>query len=150
VAYGSWLMVTVWQLLVRGLWFVAYGNCWFVAHGNWRLLCLILRMEFPRVFLTPQTFTFKAIQGLFVIVWNACNTNSHNNRNCYTLSTAQKMRANGTVVTEILHFKYIMLNTGFGLSCYIKNKAYPDSQILKIIHICYKYKYLKNSPCLTP
>ena len=63
----------------------------------------------------------------------------------FQLSTAQKMRANGTVVTEILHFKYIMLNTGFGLSCYIKNKAYPDSQILKIIHICYKYKYLLTS-----
>ena len=37
-------------------------------------------------------------------------TNSH----IHTLSTAKKMRANGIVVTEILLFKNIMLNTGIG------------------------------------
>ena len=38
------------------------------------------------------------------------------NSHIHTLSSAQKMRANGTVVTEILHFENIMLNTGIGFS----------------------------------
>ena len=100
VACGSWLMV-------RGLWFVAYDNCWFVAYDNWRLLCLILRIQFPRVFLTPQTFTFKAIVRVLIILSNSY---------IHTLSSPQKIRANGTVVTEILHFENIMLNTGIGFS----------------------------------
>lgn len=59
VAIGNcWFLPIRFVALVTA-WFVAFGNCWFVAYGNWRLLCLILRIQFPRVFLTPQTFTFK-------------------------------------------------------------------------------------------
>ena len=36
------------------------------------------------------------------------------NSHIHTLSSAKKMRANGIVVTEILLFKNIMLNTGIG------------------------------------
>jgi hypothetical protein len=92
-------------------------------------------MEFPWVFLTPQTFTFKPILILLIILSNAI---SH----IHTLSSAQKMRANGTVVPEILHFKSIMLNTGIGFSHVITRTTlirYPDRKILKKTHICYKY-----------
>ncbi len=37
------------------------------------------------------------------------------NSHLHTLSATQKIRANGTVVPEILHYK-IMLNTGIGYS----------------------------------
>ncbi len=45
------------------------------------------------------------------------------NSHIHTLSSAQKMRANGIVVPEILHFKYIMLNTGIGSSHVITRKT---------------------------
>ena len=79
-------LVTAWFVALVTAWLVAFGNCWFVAYGNWRLLCLILRIQFPRVFLTPQNFTCKAILRLLIILSNACHTNSHNNRNCNTNS----------------------------------------------------------------
>ena len=107
VAIGNcWFLPIRFVALVTA-WFVAFGNCWFVAYGNWRLLCLILRIQFPRVFLTPQTFTFKEIVRVLIILSNSY---------IHTLSSPQKMRANGTVVTEILHFENIMLNTGIGFS----------------------------------
>ena len=59
------------------------------------------------MFLTPQTFNFKAIIRVLIILSNSY---------IHTLSSAQKMRANGTVVPEILHFENIMLNTGIGFS----------------------------------
>ena len=92
-------LVTAWFVAFGNCWFVAYGNCWFVAYGNRRLLYLILRIQFPRVFLTPQTFTLKAIVRVLIILSNSY---------IHTLSSPQKMRANGTVVTEILHFKNLM------------------------------------------
>ena len=38
------------------------------------------------------------------------------NSHLHKLSSTQKMRANGTVVTKILHYENIMLKTGIGYS----------------------------------
>ena len=67
------------------------------------------------MFLTPQTFIFKAT--LIIIL---SNSNSY----IHTLSSPQKMRANGTVVPEILHVENIMLNTGIGFSYVITRTTF--------------------------
>ena len=103
---------------------MASGNCWFVASGNWWQLCRIFRMEFPVGVLNTPNFYFQVYAFEFDDFLCLCNailiatrntyTNNYTNSHLHTLSSTQKMRTNGTVVTEILDFKNIMLNTGIG------------------------------------